>query len=429
MFGQCIVCGSSHLAPLVEITDVPVHCNVVCNTREEALATPRGRIDLVLCHGCGHVFNRAFDPGRMHYDAAYENSLFGSPKFRGYANALADRLIADHDLHDKDIVEIGCGDGRFLELICGKGANHGLGFDPGGQPRKRGAHGEDVRVFADMYGESYRHYGGDAVICRHVLEHISDPGAFVDRLCSAAKNASSNLYIEVPNGRYTLEWGLVWDLIYEHCSYFSETSLARLLSNCGLVVDRLRSDYGDQFLCVDAGLIEKGGRGGFDGPIPEALDQIDLFGRRIDETIRVWRERLAALAGRGATIVAWGAGSKGVTFLNLVDRGDGLVHHIVDVNPKKWGRFVAGTGQEIVWPGALRAIRPDLVLLMNPLYQDEVREHLARLGVTTAVEVIVRRRAWAGAAEDARRRVERHRSLSESLEDGVLEREVASSTV
>src|SRR5690606_23037130 len=149
MSERCIVCDSSNLAPFIEIADVPVHCNVVCTTREGALSAPRGRIDLVLCHGCGHVFNRAFDPGRMRYDGTYENSLFGSPKFRGYANALADRLIADHDLNGKDVVEIGCGDGRFLDLICGKGANHGLGFDPGGKPRECGAHGEDVRVFPD----------------------------------------------------------------------------------------------------------------------------------------------------------------------------------------------------------------------------------------------------------------------------------------
>ncbi|RDD62268.1 class I SAM-dependent methyltransferase [Ferruginivarius sediminum] len=385
MHVQCFVCGGADLAPLVEMTDVPVHCNVVCKTREEALAMPRADLDLAVCRDCGHIFNRAFDPERMRYDGAYENSLHGSGLFQAYADALADRLIADHDLRGKDVVEIGCGNGAFLDLICAKGGNRGFGFDPSGRPRDEGANGEDVRIFADYYGEAYGRYKGDLVICRHVLEHIEEPGAFVDLLRSAMKDESSRLFVEVPNGMYTLITGHIWDLIYEHCSYFCESSLARLLSDSGLPAIRLAPAYGDQFLCADAA---PGSGSGSQGEMPESLRHVEAFSERFHRMVGHWRGELTRAVRDGRTVVAWGAGSKGVTFLNLVDRGIDAVQCIVDVNPKKDGKFVAGAGKRIVAPDALKAVSPDIVLLMNPLYLEEVRRQLSDLGLAPAVKVV-----------------------------------------
>jgi hypothetical protein len=252
-----------------------------------------------------------------------------------------------------------------------------------------GADGDGVRVDADYYGEAYAQYKGDLVICRQVLEHIETPGAFVDLLRSAMKDDSAALFIEVPNGMYTLETGHIWDLIYEHCSYFCASSLARILNERGLGVTRLAPAYHDQFLCAEAGAMDGGGRGRISAAgAPESIAHVETFHARFHAMIRHWREMIESAARAERTVVAWGAGSKGVTFLNLVDRDLGAVRHIVDVNPRKRGKFVAGAGQEIVAPADLTAIRPDLVLLMNPIYLDEVRGQLAELGLSPVVEVV-----------------------------------------
>jgi hypothetical protein len=77
-----------------------------------------------------------------------------------------------------------------------------------------------------------------------------------------------------------------------------------------------------------------------------------------------------------------------VSFLNLVDQGGDAIRHVIDVNPRKAGKYVAGAGQQIVAPEALKSINPDLVLLMNPIYSGEVRRQLADLGLSSAVEVV-----------------------------------------
>lgn len=86
----------------IEIPRVPVYCNVLWPTRDEALHAPRGDIRLAFCKGCTHIFNIAFDPGRMEYTQEYENPLHFSPRFQEYAMSLAERLIKDYDLYDKD---------------------------------------------------------------------------------------------------------------------------------------------------------------------------------------------------------------------------------------------------------------------------------------------------------------------------------------
>ena len=66
----------------------------------------------------------------MEYTQSYENSLHFSPGFQKFAADLADRLITRYNLRGKDVIDIGCGKGDFLKLICARGGNRGVGFDP-----------------------------------------------------------------------------------------------------------------------------------------------------------------------------------------------------------------------------------------------------------------------------------------------------------
>ena len=90
---------------------------------------------------------------------------------------------------------------------------------------------------------------------------------------------------------------------------------------------------------------------------------------------------------RDVQVVIWGAGSKGVTFLNLV-RADDAVEYAVDVNPYKQDKFVAGTGQEIGAPAFLRQYRPDYVILMNDVYKAEIGQTLKSLGIRPEIILV-----------------------------------------
>ena len=83
----------------------------------------------------------------------------------------------------------------------------------------------------------------------------------------------------------------------------------------------------------------------------------------------------------------WGAGSKGVNFLNILDIAHEAVEYVVDINPRKHGCYICGSGQQIVPPSFLQDYQPDVIILMNSVYQDEVASAIREMGVTAEIMV------------------------------------------
>jgi hypothetical protein len=85
--------------------------------------------------------------------------------------------------------------------------------------------------------------------------------------------------------------------------------------------------------------------------------------------------------------VVWGSGSKGVAFLSALGGGS-EIEYVVDINPFRQGKFMAGTGQEIVSPAFLADYKPDVAIAMNPIYRGEIQDDLRRMGLPTVVQAV-----------------------------------------
>jgi hypothetical protein len=85
--------------------------------------------------------------------------------------------------------------------------------------------------------------------------------------------------------------------------------------------------------------------------------------------------------------VVWGSGSKGVAFLTALDL-DKEIEYVVDINPYRQGKFMAGTGQQIVGPSFLAEYKPDVAIAMNPIYESEIQSDLRRMGLSTVVRSV-----------------------------------------
>jgi SAM-dependent methyltransferase len=372
----CPVCGAGGLTPVVDVTAVPVFCNVLWATRDEALTAPRGDISLRFCERCGTIHNAAFDPELVRYSPDYENSLHASPAFREFARGLARRLVERYDLRGKDLVDIGCGKGEFLTLLCEGTGNRGFGFDPSYGGQAAGADG--VTIVREHYSDAHTSTPADLITCRHVLEHLDDPRALLRTL----RGSSATLYFEVPDGDYMLRETACWDVIYEHASYFTATGLRHLFEDFGFTTLDVGSSFGGQYLYLEAAARESASPSAPSGA--ELKPLAARFGRRYAEKVESWTERLRELDSEGRRVTLWGAGSKGVTFLNVVPGAD-RIERVIDLNQRKQGRFVPGTGHEILAPDAVRERPPDAVLAMNPLYVEEIGRALGDLGVDADV--------------------------------------------
>ncbi len=381
---SCPNCGHDDLTPFYEVLDVPVHSCLMMPSPAAALDFPRGDVKLAVCNHCGFITNTAFDAKWSAYAPNYEDQQSYSPTFNQFAQDLAQRLIDKYDLHNKDIVEIGCSKGDFLLLLCELGNNRGVGIDPSVVPRRVQSEAADrVTFIQDYYSEKHAEYVGDFICCRHTLEHIQPTQEFLKTVRqSIGDRLHINVFFEIPETLRVLRDQAFEDIYYEHCSYFTPGSLARLFRACGFEITDLYLGYGDQYLLIEAQpmatpsttlhALEES---------PEAtVQEVQNFVHKITEKLNYWKDHLATMQRQGKRVVVWGSGSKCVAFLTTLNTLD-QVQHVIDINPHRHGQFIPGIGKEIKPPTFLKTYQPDEIIVMNGIYCAEIQQMLDEMGV------------------------------------------------
>jgi len=213
---RCWSCGARDVRDFYEVRGIPAHSCLLMPTPEEAVAYPRRDLALGFCEACGFIQNTAFDPTVHEYSPRYEETQGFSGRFNRFAGDLARRLVFRHDLRGKDIVEIGCGKGEFLRLLCEIGDNRGVGIDPAWRPDRvpEGRAGDrgSVRFIPQLYSPEHADLPADLILCRHTLEHIQ-PVAELLRLVRESIGAKDTVVVvEVPDVGRVLRARAFWDI-------------------------------------------------------------------------------------------------------------------------------------------------------------------------------------------------------------------------
>ncbi len=378
----CFSCGSDQTRVFYSLDQIPVHSCLLMPTREEAINYPKGNMRLAFCSECGFVQNSAFDPSVHEYSTRYEETQGFSPRFNQFAREIAGDYLDRYKLHGKSIMEIGCGKGEFLVLMCEMGDCSGIGIDPGYRPeRTTSDSAKRIEFIQDFYSEKYTHLQADMVLCRHTLEHIQNTKEFMQMVRrSIGDRPETMVCFELPDIDRVLDEQGFWDIYYEHCSYFSLGSLSRLFKSSGFEVVDLRTVFDDQYLLIDAkpcdnppDTILKG-----EDDLQRMQGLVTKFEKDLPVTLDKWRKVFLDAKAKGEKTAIWGSGSKAVAFLTSLGLTD-EVHAVTDINPYRHNMFMPGTGHKIVPPEELKQIQPDLVVAMNPIYVDEIQADLAQM--------------------------------------------------
>ena len=138
--------------------------------------------------------------------------------------------------------------------------------------------------------------------------------------------------------------------------------------------------FGDNFVCVEAAPVKGKTNDMYDvSKDLERLKQtVDAFQQKVEDK----RSRISSLVRKIGSekrrVLVWGAGAKGVSYMNMLNIHD-EIQYIVDINPNKHGKYIAGTGQKIVPPEFAKDYRPDTVIVMNPIYTEEIKHALSEM--------------------------------------------------
>ena len=177
------------------------------------------------------------------------------------------------------------------------------------------------------------------------------------------------------------------DIYYEHCSYFSPGTLARLFRSCGFEVTDLYKEYGEQYLIVEAKPIATKTSDKvhpLEETVAEVARDVRYFATNIDDKLQYWKDYLNKQKAANKKVVVWGSGSKCVAFLTTLDTID-KIEYVVDINPNRHGKFIPGVGKKIMSPEFLKEYQPDTVIVMNAIYCDEIGKMLKNMGVQTEI--------------------------------------------
>jgi SAM-dependent methyltransferase len=384
---RCDACGEAELVAFADLGRVPVRCGVHWPERAEALASPAGQVSLGYCPRCAYVRNLRFDPELVVYDASMDMNLHHSPAFQALTEELTGRLADRLPPAGARVLDLGCAQGDLLRELCRRTGCTGVGWDPA----YAGAVGADpsgATLHAGFPPRADTLPDYDAFISRHWLEHLADPFEFLAELRQRLGDQPGYGYLEVPDGGYDLGTA-GWQVIYPHVSYFDGFSLCRIAARAGWTVEATGTFFSGTLRWAELSAnrpapaggrparAELPGRAARDRQLAAIRGLAARYGAERDR----WRQAIGRLAAEQARPVLWGAGSRSVQFLAAADPHRRLAA-VVDVNPRKWGRYLPGGGHRVDPPECLTSLQPRAVILTNPAYQEEVCKSLVELGVT-----------------------------------------------
>jgi SAM-dependent methyltransferase len=376
----CRSCGATNVEPVLSLGEIPL-VNALVEPGEPE-PDRRYPLDVVRCPSCTLVqITETVPPETLFRSYTYFSSY--SQTFLDHARRFAGESIRRRSLGPESlVVEAASNDGYLLQYFaCAK--VRALGIEPAHNvaavARERG-----VETIAEFLDEALaakivaEHGHADLVVANNVLAHVPDPHGFVAALGTLA-GERGEVVVEVPYLRELVE-RLEFDTIYhEHLSYFTLTSLARLLERheLGIVdVERLPVHGGSLRIVAS--------RSGTTAPsVPQLLaderawgveNQAPLaaFAEGVRSLRRELHELVAGLVESGSSVAAYGAAAKGVVLANVCGLDSELIDFVVDRNPHKQGKLLPGVRIPVRPPEELGRQRPDYCLLFAWNLTDEI---------------------------------------------------------
>lgn len=349
---RCRLCDDQRLASVLVVEPAPPNISdLLRGDSEGPLETIR--LDVCQCQACGFIqltetLETAF------YDD-YVMTVSHAATMQTFQSVQAQQFVQRFALQDRRVLEVGCGDGNYLDHLQAAGA-HVTGNEPSAPFRKlattRGHHvlGGYVSAATPVAGGPY-----DAFVTRQVLEHVPDPRDFLAGIAASLAPGAVGL-IEVPCIEQSFRHQRYFDFFPDHLNYFTKGVLARLLERQGFEVLGLEEGMHGEYTiavvrwCPAAGL----------AALQAALDH----------TTQALRDFAAEEHRAGHRVAAWGAGGKGIASLTAARLTD--LAYVVDSDPHKQGKRLPGVGLRVVPPSVLQSEPVQSIILTALAYRDEI---------------------------------------------------------
>ncbi len=380
----CRLCGS---ADLISVLDLGEHALTGIFPESASEEISKGPLELVWCQACTLLqLAHTYDPGEMYGDNyGYRSGLNRS--MSEHLGRKAHGLEQLAQLAPEDVVvDIGSNDGTLLKSYRTEHL-HLVGIDPTASKFAEfyppGAHVVpdffSARAFRNVTDSPAR-----VITSVAMFYDLDDPTAFARevRECLA------------PDGIWHFEQSYMPSMLrltaydtvcHEHMEYYSLATVRRILDDAGLALVDVRFNRvnGGSFAVTaalsgapvqaDDVLVDwftaQEKRIGLHTPAPFRRFEEQVFQHRTDLL-----ELVRKLRGDGASIMGYGASTKGNVLLQFCGFNSDDIEAIAEVNPDKFGHVTPGSGIPIVPEEEMRERQPDYVIVFPWHFRDNILE-------------------------------------------------------
>ena len=191
---NCMLCGS---IPFLRKGKIRTNRQIIANKVLEC-----SNCSLVYLNDNKHISEYHYEQSLMH-DTVLDLT---ESRIETNIDDLRRLNMLKSEIKDKNLIEIGCGNGGFLTLV-----NHLVKSAAGSEPEKKHHDifkSEDRRVYSSINeyannGNNNNENKADVVASFHVIEHVKNPLEFLLEMFSLLK-PNGKAYIETPNSNDAL---------------------------------------------------------------------------------------------------------------------------------------------------------------------------------------------------------------------------------
>lgn len=357
---NCISCKNSQLSKFLTISKAPRNVQKLLSP-SELITDKKITIKLLQCNRCRLVQLSNEEYVQEDYYEDYLMSRTYSAFSQKYQKDMAKSFVKRFSLKNKNVMEVGCGDGFFASQLLKFGAKV-LGVEPSSVAcafaRKRG-----VKVIEAYVDDKLKLDGKfNAFTACQVFEHISDPAELMKNIKKFLLPDSYGL-IEVPSIVKAITDNRFYDFFPDHVAYYSPTSLSYMCEMNGFDVIEISHTVNDEYLTAII-RYQPDKHGNEQATFSEYRSSYERFFKKL----------------KGKKIVVWGAGAKGISSLSFSEINSKQVLFCVDSDPNKHGKYLPGSHIKVESPDMLIQERPDVVVVSAMMYKDEIISKLRDYG-------------------------------------------------
>ena len=369
MINSCPCCGKSSFTEIFQNDNIPQYNLSYQKTLKEALDIPHVNVNFVTCNNCEFTFNKSYL--QLDYLVEYNVNRSHSIVFNDYLNKIITKLLLNFPNEINNVVEIGASHCDFaIALLNEKPDLNYFAYDPS-TTTSISLH-KNLSFFKTYYSESSFNKP-DLLILRHVLEHLSDIRKFMK---SILHESPKYLFIEIPCFEF-LEKNNSYNYHYfsnEHCSYFNTTSFKYFMNTFGYFPVYLDREFGGEYI---VSFWEKKTENKL------VVEDFITHSNLLDDTFISWKLKIRNQVLDNSII--WGGGGKGVMLSNILELNHQNTPFIIDLNKSIQGKYTPSNGIQVASPEILIDHNFTSVINLNPLYNDEIKNHISKLGLNTNV--------------------------------------------